>query len=399
MNFTLFAVSCWAMLYVGMVSGALGPLLIPISDTFHLNLAQTAFPVALYGVGFFTGNLLVALLWKIQRARQLLVLSTLFTSLMLISVTLFDTFPLLLVFLFLLGITVGVVTTCVNSLFSEVSGRERAGSLNWLHIFVGIGAVTSPLLVGVLLDYTEKWYLIFLIIAMVSFPVSIFFLQSGLYRRIARSQESKPSYGRSPTRPTSSSLFWPVAVGMFLYVGLQVSFTSWTPVFLVRVKGLSSPLARYSVSIFWLSMTTGRFLFGKFFHRSDLPPFLAIGSLVAAAFTSLTFSINHTVLLIVLVALSGLSLSSFYPNMLALGANTFPGNVGFITGSLDASATIGSALLPWMIGPISEWLGFERGIFVVPVLFLGLAVLFFYYPSLLKKAVQPQVGKLPKEKL
>jgi len=105
------------------------------------------------------------------------------------------------------------------------------------------------------------------------------------------------------------------------------------------------------------------------------------------------------VLLIVLVALSGLSLSSFYPNILALGANTFPRNVGFITGSLDASATIGSALLPWMIGPISEWLGFERGIFVVPVLFLGLAVLFFYYLSLLKKAVQPQVGKLPKEKL
>jgi fucose permease len=186
---------------------------------------------------------------------------------------------------------------------------------------------------------------------------------------------------------------------MFIYVGLQVSFTSWTPMFLVRVKGLSSTFASYSVSIFWLSMTTGRFLFGKFFHRSDLPLFLGIGSLVAALFISLTFSMDYPRLVIVLMVLSGLSLSSFYPNILALGANTFPRNVGFITGSLDASATIGSALFPWVIGPISEWLGFGRGILLVPILFLGLAVLFFYYPFLFKKAMQPQLKKLPNDKL
>ncbi len=394
-NFGLLAVSCWVMLCVGMVSGALGPLLVPISDTYHLSLAQVAFPVVLYSVGFFTGNLLMAVLWKVKRARLLLVLSNLFASLILISITLFDSFLILLVLLFLLGVAVGVVTTCLNSLFSEISGKERAGSLNWLHIFVGIGAVASPLVVGMLLEHSEKWSLVFLIIAMVSLPIPIFLLGSGLYRKIAHSEKSEPFCSRPPTRPTSSSLFWLIAVGMFIYVGLQVSFTSWTPIFLVRVKGLSPTFASYSVSIFWLSMTTGRFLFGKFFHKINLPLFLGIGSLFAVLFTCLTFSVDYPLLVVVLLVLSGLSLSSFYPNILALGANTFPRNVGFITGTLDASATIGSALFPWIIGPISEWLGFRRGILLIPVLLLGLAVTFFYYPFLFKKAMQPQLENLP----
>lgn len=34
-NSKLFVLACWSMTSVGLVIGSLGPLLVPISDTFH----------------------------------------------------------------------------------------------------------------------------------------------------------------------------------------------------------------------------------------------------------------------------------------------------------------------------------------------------------------------------
>jgi len=172
---------------------------------------------------------------------------------------------------------------------------------------------------------------------------------------------------------------------MFLYVGLELSFGSWTPVFLIRIREVSVVSASYSISVFWLSMVAGRFLFGYFFHRTNLSLSLVVGSLAAALFTALTFVLNYHGPLILFIALSGLSLSWFYPTMLALGANTFPKHIGFLTGTLSASGTSGSILFPWLIGPLSEILGLEKGVFIVPLLCVGLAGIFSSYAFLLAK--------------
>jgi len=47
-NSKLFVLACWSMTSVGLVIGSLGPLLVPISDTFHLRLAQMGLPIVSY---------------------------------------------------------------------------------------------------------------------------------------------------------------------------------------------------------------------------------------------------------------------------------------------------------------------------------------------------------------
>ena len=89
--------------------------------------------------------------------------------------------------------------------------------------------------------------------------------------------------------------------------------------------------------------------------------------------------VKDQVPIILFIVLSGLSLSWFYPSMIALGANTFPKHIGFMTGALAAGGTSGSILFPWLIGPVSEALGLGRIVFIVPLLCLGLAGIFCYY--------------------
>ena len=383
-NFYLFVISCWVMLSVGITFGSHGPLLVPISNTFQLRLGQIALPVVSHSIGFLAANILMALFWKIGRARLLLTISALLSFLMLVSISLFRSVGLLLTFLFFLGIAQGTMHTSVDSLFSEISGKERAKFLNWLHIFIGVGAVLGPLSVGMLLSYSEKWHLVYLMMAMVTLPLPLFFFRRSPYESITYKGEPQISASSSLARPTTSPFFWLAIIGIFTYVGLELSFASWVPVFLVKVKNISHAWASYSISIFWFALMTGRFLFGRFLYRTNLSLFLGIGALVTALFTTLTFS-TDSVLIGLFMAFSGLSLSWFYPSILALGGNTFPRNIGFITGSLAAGGTIGAIVFPWVIGPISEVFGLAKGVFLVPLLCLALAATFFSYNYLLKR--------------
>jgi len=383
-NFHLFAISCWVMLSVGITFGSHGPLLVPISNTFQLRLGQIALPVVSHSIGFLAANILMAFFWKIRRARLLLTISALLSFLMLVSISLFRSVGLLLTFLFFLGVAQGTMHTSVDSLFSEISGKERAKFLNWLHIFIGVGAVLGPLSVGMLLSYSEKWHLVYLMMAMVTLPLPLFFFRRSPYESITYNGEPQISTGSSLARPTTSPLFWLAIIGIFTYVGLELSFASWVPVFLVKVKNISHAWASYSISIFWFALMTGRFLFGRFLYRTNLSLFLGIGALITALFTTLTFS-TDSVLIGLFMAFSGLSLSWFYPSILALGGNTFPRNIGFITGSLAAGGTIGAIVFPWVIGPISEVFGLAKGVFLVPLLCLALTGIFFSYSYLLKR--------------
>ena len=393
-NFYLFAISCWVMLSVGITFGSHGPLLVPISNTFQLRLGQIALPVVSHSIGFLAANILMALFWRIRRARLLLTISGLLAFLMLVSISLFRSVGLLLTFLFFLGVAQGTMHTSVDSLFSEISGKERVKFLNWLHIFIGVGAVLGPLSVGMLLGYSEKWHLVYLMMAMVTLPLPLFFFRRSPYESITYNGEPQISASSSLARPTTSPLFWLAIIGIFTYVGLELSFASWVPVFLVKVKNVSHAWASYSISIFWFALMTGRFLFGRFLYRTNLSLFLGIGALVTALFTTLTFS-TDSVLIGLFMAFSGLSLSWFYPSILALGGNTFPRNIGFITGSLAAGGTIGAIVFPWVIGPISEAFGLAKGIFLVPLLCLALTGIFFSYNYLLKrkKNIKKQLSK------
>lgn len=383
-NSRLFAVSCWVMLSVGITLGSHGPLLAPISNTFQLRLGQIALPVVSHSVGFLAANILMIFFWRIRRARLLLTLSGLLAFLMLMSISLFHSIGLLLTFLFFLGVAQGIMHTGVDSLFSEISGKERAKFLNWLHIFIAVGAVLGPLSVGMLLSYSEKWHLVYLVMAMVTLPLPLFFFRRTLYKSIIYHEELRISTSSSLARPTTSPLFWLAIIGIFTYVGLELSFASWIPVFLVKVKNVSLTSASYSMSIFWFALMAGRFLFGHFLHRTNLSLLLGTGALIAALFTTLTFS-TDSVLIGLFMAFSGLSLSWFYPSILALGGNAFPRNIGFITGSLAAGGTIGAIVFPWVIGPISEAFGLAKGIFLIPLLCLVLTGIFFSYSYLLKR--------------
>ncbi len=387
-NSELRAISCLAMLNGGMISGSVSAILVPITAFFDLRIGQAAFPMVFSMMGLLSASFITLFAWRIHRARFLLTLSSSCLLLSLLGIGFWhNSIEIVLTLLFFVGVSRGVVQIGVMSLFSELFGRSRVKYLNISLFFFGLGAFIGPLLVGIVLTYGGEWYVVYFLLELISLPLPVLFYRKRLYRGAMFSKKQMRHEVCQEKKPVSSSFFWVIVLAAFTLVGVQGSFHSWMPLFLVEIKGVSAVGASYSVSIFWLSMLGGRMLYGHFLHEADLSRSLVVGVCGAALFTFLSFSFSRTVLIVPSIVCSGLLLSFVSPGLVALGGNVFPKQIGFITGALAASASTGSMFFPWVVGATSQSLGVARGVLVIPVLAVVVAVILIYSRYSLAKKI------------
>ena len=173
---------CLGMLVSGAIIGSLGPLLVPISEFFHLRIAQVGFPVAFNAAGMLTGSAIISFIWHINRARSLLTFSVLLLLASLLGIVfLHINIEIVLILLFLVGFGMGLSNTSLNSLFSEIYGRNRVKHLSLLHAFFAVGAFIGPLLVGTILFYAGQWYVVYLLVALITLPLPVVFSKKNLF--------------------------------------------------------------------------------------------------------------------------------------------------------------------------------------------------------------------------
>ena len=376
------------MVSLGIVSGSLAPLLVPMADFYHWEISQAAFPVVLRSLGFLSANFIFSFIWRIHKTRPLLTFSPLFLFLSLFAIVLFhNNWGIVLFLLFFAGLGAGLLHPSVNSLFSEMYGKNRTKYLNISMMFFGLGAFLGPLLVGAILTYGLKWYIVYFLLALIFFPFIVVFSRKNLYQGILFSKKEKAPNNPLKKQLINSPFFWLLALANFVIVGGQVSFFSWIPLFLTRVRDVSPAVASYSVSIFWLSMICGRVLYSRFLHKTNLSLSLIVGAGGAALFTALSFLCPQGILVVVFLLGSGLFFSFISPGLFALGGNIFPENIGFMTGISTASIGVGCVFFPWLIGVTSQRVGVATGVLLIPLLSVGGIGILIYLRYFLAKKV------------
>ena len=362
------------MLTMGILNGALGPLLVEICRFYRLELADVGLPILFDGTGYLLGTVIVSFVWKIHRARFFLSFSSLALCLVLVGILpLHDRFGIFLVLLFLLGFSFGFLTVALDALFSEIYRKNQARYLNILHFFFGVGSFLGPLLTVGILRWMDRWVMFYVILGLCHVPLVMIFPRKKNYRFTRDASETRSIENRVRlVDPLSSFIFWVILLAMFLHLGIEVSFSAWVPLFLVNIRNLSVTTGSYAVSLFWLAFLVGRALYARFSHRIDLSLSLIIGAGGAALLTGLTFLGSEPYLIFLCAGCAGLLLSCIYPNLLALGGSFFPRHIGFIMGTISASGGVGYMFFPWLIGPVSQYFGLATGVFMIPLLGLSM---------------------------
>jgi len=156
-----------------------------------------------------------------------------------------------------------------------------------------------------------------------------------------------------------------MVIGIFLYVGSEVSMSAKLPNFLeakfdydIKEKGLFGTL------FFFISLMTGRFLGGVILNWLSPKRFLIITSVLAIAGIAGLFFASSQIMAFIFIFLVGLGFANIFPLIFSMTVDALPERSNEISG-LMVTAIIGGAFVPILFGVVADMAGLMAG-FLVP---------------------------------
>ena len=262
---------------------------------------------------------------------------------------------------FLLGLGGAMVVAGENTAVSMINSAHREVAANLLNLFFGVGAFIAPFLAmpvlkrkgfsGVLKASSALTAGVLLLHLFLTFP-------------------PPPAVGGVPITRAGTLLAEPrlLVLGLliFLYVGTEFSFWSWTVTFFTTERKYDQKIASRIISTFALAMIIGRWasqwtlgIFGpnRLLLVSTIGAFLCL----ACMFTVKTRSLVWTAALA-----AGWFMAPIFPTALGLTGSYYPTFVGTAISLVTTGGWLGAIIIPPSVGFVSDRAGVVRGV-LVPV--------------------------------
>lgn len=338
-----------------------------IIDGFGWDYLSTGIVMAAGALGGFLSTLACGILLRRFPPKALMSIGF---GLIALGLALFGRFPSAAVnaaLNFAIGLGSGFSEVITNSAVVRMERPGESRLMNFMHASFCVGAALGPLLVWILaaaripfaLTFTGAGALQVLIIAAVAFQA---FPRMDGKEAAAETANAPVSRRTTWTRP----LFWLLVAGMFLYVGVELTYNSWIAEFAARHRGFGSATAAATVSVFWIGLLAGRLLL-SFRYRGKRQELmlvaLAASSVVFYALTVLspagrgalspwTWACSF---------LTGLCFSGVYPIIMSvLGAESSGSTVAL--GICSSAAGAGTFLFPMGTGALATSIGLPRAL-------------------------------------
>lgn len=339
-----------AFIALGLAFAALGPTLPGLAENTGASLSQISVLFAAQSLGLLVGNFLSG--WVIDRtpAHPFLAVVVILIAAMLAFTPFVASLWLLASAMFLIGLGVGAVDVSGNTLLVWIHGDRVGPAMNALHFFFGVGALLAPIFVAQAIALTGDITWAYWLLALLVLPAALLFLRlpsPAAPLRIAQARSER----------TPRLLVGLMATLFFLFVGAEVSFGGWIYTYAVTLNLATATTAGYLTSLFWGAMTLGRLLSIRLAGRAR-PRYILLADLIgAAACLSLLLLVPGSGWVVWAASFGvGLSLANVYPTLVLLGRNHLH-LTGSITSMFLVGGSLGSMVLPWLIGQRFEVAG------------------------------------------
>lgn len=300
------------------------------------------------------------------------------------------------IWLILLAIPLGLGAGAVDAGLNDyVAKNYEARHMSWLHSFWGVGALTGPIIISQILLRGESWRNGYLIVSIIQFGlVALLFVTLPLWDKVARlkrkpeaeasahTSESTPLPAESERKSRAKGIFAPLSIAgvkpvliVFLfYCGLEASIGLWGSTYLINVKGVDVATAASWVSLFFGSITVGRFVSGFMTMRLSSKALIRSGEIsILIGIIGLLLPLPAVFAMLSFI-LIGLGCAPIFPSMLHETPARF-GNAEAqnIMGFQMAVAYTGTTLLPPIFGAVASVTTFALFPFVL-LAYIGLVL-------------------------
>ena len=294
-------------------------------------------------------------------------ISCVFTGVALLGYSLAPSFAWLTVLTIPLGFGAGAVDTGLNN---YVAKHFSSRHMSWLHCFWGVGASIGPNIMTYMIAQANSWRMGYRTIGLIQLSLSIILLLSLSLWKESRQQSTQERKHTSKNVLRHPGV-WLSIIAFPLYIGVEGGAGAWLGSLLVEGRGISQVTAGFWVSLFYISITGGRFLNGFITHIFTNRQLIR-GGLLTILIGAGMIAVPLTVLTLPGIFLIGLGCAPIYPCMVHETPRRFGSERSeIITGYQVGMAYIGGMVLLPFIGLLAGRISLE----VVPVCIILFAVL------------------------
>lgn len=367
-----FFFSYGVFLINGMLALSIGSLLPYVKEAKGLDYAFSGILVSLHSVGNLASSFMAGILpvfWG--RKKSILLFESLFAIAFLLLI--FGQGPLALVLAFLLtGLARGAASNFNNATINALAPGQ-AWMINGLHAMFSIGAFLFPLLLMAMTTFgAENWiYACYFMLAMGILAWMLYFLipvEEGT--KVAgkdnkgESREKKADYGffKEP-------MFWLTTSILFFYLCAEQGVIGWLITYFKDSGLLSASLSQVMASVLWIMILAGRLTVAWLSTRVKKENLLVVMGIGFVFFFFVLLFGRSTGIIVLGIMGFGYSMAGIYPTTVSFTGHLnqkYPLSWSFTL----TMASLGSILMPSIIGRIAESAGIVYGMSSIVVVIL-----------------------------
>ena len=301
---------------------------------------------------------------------KLVFFSCLLTASALLAYSMTSSFYLLLLITIPLGFGGGAIDAAVNNF---VSVHYRAGHLNMLHGFWGVGAMIGPLIVAQYLAQGQGWQDGYLTLALFQAGIALILLfklkawslpkQSlNTVSAMTSYQSEKMSDTKKPYMTNKDALRLrgvpAQMLACFSYCALEITMGLWISSFLVVHFEMAISDAAFWAAVFYMGITGGRFISSAVADYIDGQILARIGIFILCSGLAFILLIGQLFFIQIGILLIGLGCAPIFPAILKETPSRFGHNysqtiMGLSMASAYFSITITPLFIGWMAGLVT----------------------------------------------
>jgi MFS transporter, FHS family, glucose/mannose:H+ symporter len=375
-----FIASCLGMFLFGVVMLSLGTINTYLINRFSLDSLSAGSLASLLPFGILIGSLVFGYIVDRFGYKFLMIACTALVvgSILLIAYT--KSFGFIQAAFFIIGLTGGMINGATNALAADVSLENKSAKLSLMGVFYGIGAISLPLVTGLLSDLFSYQNIIV--------GIGIFLLLPLIYYLIIPFPAPKQQQGidiKKVFGMFKDKVLILFAFVLFFQSAVEGISNNWTTTFLRGYHQLPENQALLSLTILVIGMTAGRLILSFVLKvMKPISVFYFSCMLIAASVLALQLAVSLPLIWLAYVLL-GMGLAAGFPVMLGYIGERYPEISGIAFSFALVIALLGNTLLNMLTGFIARTWGIQH--------FSTVLILAAFFMALLSSAAIGSKGK------
>jgi fucose permease len=342
-----------AFLALGVGLSFFGPALPTLRDQTGATLGALGLVFAAQSVGGLVGSIVAGRLYRRFGGPHLIAVAVLVLAVSIALLAVAGELALVIALGALMGLGAGTMDVSANTTAPMlVAPDDLVSSMNALHMCFAVGALGTPLVIGLSVALTDG-----LGLACGLFGVALIALGVTLWRRDRAEGARRAAEQHEEAGPTPAAWRLAVVASFFLlYVGLEVCFAGWIATYAEQLD-LGAGWGTAFTATFWGGFLVGRLFMAWRGEHLETGRVLWV-SVVAATVIAVGIAIAGAAPVAILVgsATFGAAIAPQFPTMLAHLHRSIP-LTGTVTAWCIAGSAVGGLLLPPTIGALFDSVG------------------------------------------